>query len=210
MKKTRKSLSRDDWLRAARKVFVESGIDDVKIDRLAKAMKVTRGSFYWHFKDLEDLQGALLQDWQDRNHQEMDTVRMQWRGRSPSIHDIGAIWLEEGPEFPIFSMAIRVWARKSTMVAAVVRSVDYAWIKLLEQAFRADGRNDMEAHARARVLYFHRIGYWALPMNESVEDRCGLSPFFFEIFAGRKPDDRFFELHEEIIERMLRRNRQAG
>ena len=86
MKKTRKSLSREDWLDAARRVFVESGIDDVKIDRLAKAMKVTRGSFYWHFKDLEDLQGALLQDWQERNHREMDAVRTRWGDQSPSIH----------------------------------------------------------------------------------------------------------------------------
>ena len=105
-------------------------------------------------------------------------------------------------------MAVRVWARKSTMVASVVRSVDFAWIRLLEQAFRADGRDDMDSYARARVLYFHSIGYWALPMNESVEDRCDLSPFFYEVFTGRKPDKQFFEKHEEITGRMLKvRNR---
>jgi AcrR family transcriptional regulator len=43
-------FSREDWIASARKVLVESGVDDVKIDRLARKMKVTRGSFYWHFQ----------------------------------------------------------------------------------------------------------------------------------------------------------------
>ena len=209
MSKAKTSFTREDWIAAARKIFVESDIEEVKIDRIAKKLKVTRGSFYWHFQNLEDLQSALLQDWQERNMKEMDEVRERWREGSTRIHDVGAIWLEEDPDFPKFSMAVRIWARKAAMVANVVRSVDYAWIKLLEMPFRADGRSDIESTARARVIYFHRIGYWALPMLESIEDRCELSPYFYEIFTGRKPDEEFFAQHEELVRNLTNPRKRA-
>jgi len=59
---TTKRLTRDDWIDNARKVLVASGIEEVKVDRLARRMRVTRGSFYWHFEHRKDLLDALLSD----------------------------------------------------------------------------------------------------------------------------------------------------
>jgi AcrR family transcriptional regulator len=58
-----KQLTRDDWLREALRQC-GSGIDNVKIARLARAMGVSTGSFYWHFKDREDLLNSLLNYWE--------------------------------------------------------------------------------------------------------------------------------------------------
>jgi len=186
MAKEKGKLAREDWIIAARRVFVVSGIDDVKIDRLAKEMKVTRGSFYWHFKNLEDLQAAVLEDWQKQNLVEMDALRNKWRESGATIHDVGVAWSDEGSEFPTFSMAIRIWARKNQMVASAVRSIDHAWLKLLEEVFRPEGFNDDECHVRARILYYHRIGYWALPLNESQSELVRLGPSYFKALMGRE------------------------
>ena len=62
-KKKPRQLSREDWTEAARKQLVAAGIEEVKVDRLARKMKVTRGSFYWHFKNRKDLLDSVLRVW---------------------------------------------------------------------------------------------------------------------------------------------------
>ncbi|MBN9275118.1 MAG: helix-turn-helix transcriptional regulator, partial [Mesorhizobium sp.] len=54
-KAARRTLSREAWIAAARKVLEKRGIGEVKIDHLALQLKVTRGSFYCHFTSLADL-----------------------------------------------------------------------------------------------------------------------------------------------------------
>ncbi len=63
----RKQLQRFDWLQRALTVFVSEGIDAVRITRLADDLGVTRGSFYWHFENREDLIDALVSYWKDKN-----------------------------------------------------------------------------------------------------------------------------------------------
>ena len=45
-------LSADDWISQGLKALAKSGFTALKADPLAKAMGVSRGSFYWHFADL--------------------------------------------------------------------------------------------------------------------------------------------------------------
>lgn len=59
-------LTRDDWIDAAWTALSEGSIDTVKVDRLAKRLKVTRGSFYWHFKKREELIDAVVDRWLQR------------------------------------------------------------------------------------------------------------------------------------------------
>ena len=63
----RKQLQRVDWLLKALDIFVAEGIDAVRITRLADDLGVTRGSFYWHFENREDLISALVSYWKDKN-----------------------------------------------------------------------------------------------------------------------------------------------
>ena len=56
-------LSRDDWLAAALEVLYDEGVGNVSIVRIARDLGVTRGSFYWHFKDRHDLLRSLLDFW---------------------------------------------------------------------------------------------------------------------------------------------------
>jgi len=57
--------SREDWLRAARLALLHRGPDGVRVEPLARALGVTKGSFYWHFKDRGELMEALLREWED-------------------------------------------------------------------------------------------------------------------------------------------------
>ena len=59
----REPLARKDWIIAARKALIKGGIGAVRVVPLAKALQMTRGGFYWHFKGRQDLLDALLVDW---------------------------------------------------------------------------------------------------------------------------------------------------
>lgn len=58
-------LSATDWLDAGLKALAASGVAALKADPLAKALGVSRGSFYWHFRDVEAYHTAVLARWRD-------------------------------------------------------------------------------------------------------------------------------------------------
>jgi AcrR family transcriptional regulator len=180
----RQILTREDWIEAARKVLVAAGVDDVKVDRLSRQLKVTRGSFYWHFKNRKDLLDALLDGWKQQNLSEIAQVRNRRREAGPDMVEVVRIWLQEDPAYPTFDMAIRFWARKDPAVAALVRRTDDEWIGLLQAIFQANGEGELASLARARITYFHQIGYYALAIEESLEDRLALSPYYHAVLTG--------------------------
>jgi len=59
-----KSLGRKDWLRAARLALLRGGVEAVRVEKLARDLGVTKGSFYWHFKDRDELLELLLREWE--------------------------------------------------------------------------------------------------------------------------------------------------
>ena len=60
-----KDLSRNDWLKAARMALLTGGVEAVRVEKLARNLRVTKGSFYWHFKDREELLDLLLREWEE-------------------------------------------------------------------------------------------------------------------------------------------------
>ena len=75
----RRSLQRSDWLRQALTVFVTSGIDAIRITRLAADLDVSRGSFYWHFENREELIDAVVEFWKRKN---TEAIRLAVRDAS--------------------------------------------------------------------------------------------------------------------------------
>lgn len=177
-------LSREDWIEAARLVLIASGVDDVKVDRLAKELRVTRGSFYWHFKHRKDLLDALLAGWATQNRAELAQIRKRTKHVEEGLLEAVRIWLGEDPAYPTFDMAIRFWARKSREVAGLVRAIDEEWISLFAAIFESSGEDRMTALARARIIYFHQIGYYALALDEGLEERLALAPYYHRVLTG--------------------------
>ena len=58
-------LSARDWLDQGLKTLAKNGFTALKADPLAKAMGVSRGSFYWHFADIAAFHAAILKHWRE-------------------------------------------------------------------------------------------------------------------------------------------------
>ena len=85
---------------------------------------------------------------------------------------------------PRYDQAIRDWARTSRKVAEVLREVDQRRIGLLKQIFENFGYGGLDAEMRARVTYYHQVGYYAMHVKEPHERRLELAPYYADILTG--------------------------
>lgn len=188
------SLGRAQWLDAARAALIEGGIERVKVDVLAKTLGVTGGSFYWHFRDRPELLAALLEHWRSANTTSwFDAVAGAGDDPLAQFEAIVAMWIEEIDFSPAYDSAVRDWARNSPEAEAAVREVDARRIELLAGIFRGFGYAPRHAHVRARVTYFHQVGYYALRIIETRAQRRRLKPLYYESLLGVEVMRRYAE-----------------
>jgi len=180
----RKTLSRETWLEAARKVLERRGIAAVKIDALARQLKVTRGSFYFHFAGLSDLHAGLIDIWRQRNCAPFEALQHSETEGQVLFETVVRVWVDEKTFTPSLDLAIRDWSRSSRMLAADVEATDKLRLDLLARAFRGMGYSDDESIVRARITYLHQIGYYAVSFKESVADRKRYQPIYGRVLEG--------------------------
>ncbi len=180
-------LSQTDWIMAARDALISGGVHAVKVDLISSRLKITRGSFYWHFKSRAELLGALLELWESQNTKPFEEVAQGAdMDAVQKFADMVRLWLEEKDFDPAFDSAVRDWARSDPSVAKRIASIDTLRMSLLEKVFREMGYEDKEAMVRARVTYYHQIGYYALDVHESKKRRRELLPYYIEILMGSR------------------------
>jgi len=183
--RTREVLTRQDWINAARTALIKSGIGAVRIVPLAKDLGVTRGGFYWHFSGRKDLLDALLDDWERTNTASFEKIL----GRDPrdghaEFRALVDLWVSESEFSPAWDSALRNWATLSKQAAAVVRRVDESRIAMIREIFLHLGYKDPQALVRARIMYFHQVGYYTLALGETREQREKLLPVYVEALLG--------------------------
>lgn len=181
------SLGRADWIAVARATLITNGVAGVKVERLAANLGVTVGSFYWHFATRGALLDALLVDWVQGNSRPFYTaVESAGPGAAAQFAAIIRMLIEEIDYSPGYDIAVRDWARTDPKVARTVRRIDDRRIALLQRIFRDFGYNETEAFIRARVTYFHQVGYYAMRVRETQEQRLAYAPLYLDILAGPK------------------------
>ena len=166
----RAGLTPDDWVRAATQVLVDHGIDHVRVDVLAGELNVTRGSFYWHFRDREDLLRRVLKAWQDRATVALTQRLERAHGDSPQQQLRDVISLPHrgraAGRAARIELAIRAWARRDAMAREALDEADRNRIAYHAQIFETLGFAPEESRLRAFALY-------GLEVAESLLHRQG-------------------------------------
>lgn len=157
---TKVQLTPHDWIQAAAEVLVDKSVDAVRVEVLSKNLGVTRGSFYWHFKDRDDLLRQLLVWWRDTATEQIierfekrnikprellrDLLMLPFRGKAAQVA-------------AATELAIRGWARRDDMARQYVDEVDSKRLSYIAQCFSALGFDIGEARLRAFALYSYEI-----------------------------------------------------
>jgi len=179
-------LGRQGWLTAARDALIQGGIASVQIGKLARRLKVTRGGFYWFFSSRQQLLDELLADWERTNTDAMNEVLVgSSHDGMAELHAVVDMMLTGKKYIPAWDAAMRDWARSSSKAAKAVLRVDAARIEVFKQIFLDMGCGEDEAFVRARISYFHQVGYHTLGVQESHEQRMRLLPLYIRYLTGR-------------------------
>lgn len=197
--------SPEGWLEAAYELLLESGVDSVKIQPLAAKLKLSRTSFYWFFKDREELLDALVARWRDKN---TGGLIRQCEAYAESIAEamlnVFDCWLDTSLFDSQFEFAVRSWALQSPEVATEVQSADRLRLEAMKRMFMRFGFKDISADVRARTMYLTQIGYISMQPTEDPAMRMRRIPEYVEIFTGEAPEqrelDRFLARHGHGIE----------
>jgi len=150
-------LERSDWIRAATEVLAHEGKDAVRIENLAKKLRISKGSFYWHFRDREDLLGAVLDAWES-GHNEWNVEENEVH-RDPAGRWAGLVELLSRPSRARVDVAIFSWAREEEKVSRRVREIERKRVAHLQQVFREIGFTAQQAAEWSDAAMLVRLGW---------------------------------------------------
>ena len=197
-------VTRDDWLRAALETLIEHGVDRVKILNLAARLGVSRSSFYWYFKDRKALLDTLVEHWRQTNTKAIVTqAALPSSSIAEGVLHIFQCWVDSRLFDPRLDFAVREWARRSAPVRKILDEADEERVTAIAHLFRRHDFDPTEAFVRARVLYFMQIGYYALDLGESLDQRQALAKHYVKCFTGQDAPERDLAAFLDLIDRTV-------
>ena len=182
----RTSTTREQWLAAAQDALIHTGVDGVRPEALTVTLGADTQEFARHFDDRAALLSALVSAWEGTALKPIEAI-----DATPDAYALQrfetftATWLDSEPPSLVYDSAIRHWAQIDDEVAARVGRIDDERIARLTQIFRELGHEQEEAFIRARITYFHQIGYYAMGVKETRESRRQYWPLYMWILTGR-------------------------
>jgi AcrR family transcriptional regulator len=148
-------LTKDDWIRHGLATLAKHGANALKVGPMADGLKVSRGSFYWHFRDIGDFRAQLLQTWQE---QATDRVIRDLEARKDRPDRLKQLMRRAFATKRGLDRAIRSWAAEDREVAAIVSSVDARRVAYIARMLAAAGVEGQRAQRRAAFLYWAFLG----------------------------------------------------
>jgi AcrR family transcriptional regulator len=152
------ALTKADWINAGWLLMANQGVEAVKVEVLARQLEVSRGSFYWHFKNRRELLEEILKRWETET---LWLIEESQQETTPEARLIKMFALaEELFDLPDPEAAIFIWANQEPRVQERVRIVETRRVNYLNQLLQDYGFDETEARQKAEIGYFAFMGFW--------------------------------------------------
>ena len=159
---SRERLSRKDWIDAASQEFAVGGPAAVTVEMLARKMGVTKGSFYWHFKDRDELLTSVLAQWRDDATMSIiENIERQGGPHRQRLKILADVVLQEVEPLELggrLELAFRNWARQDELANNAVAAVDHLRLQYLTRHFAGLGLPHGRAVVHAHLYYSNMLG----------------------------------------------------
>lgn len=165
-------LNRQRWLTAGLQALANEGPEGLRIMPIAEQLRVTKGSFYWHFNNLNEYQAALLEAWEKSYTQE--AIHCLENDKADPASKLRT-WIT-GAAYVDFKLdrAIRSWSLNNPAVQEVRARVDQDRIDYLAKLLKAVGWSKDEALTLAQWTYCAWVGYAMLEGASTTEKQLRL------------------------------------
>lgn len=157
-------LSKSSWLQHGLETLARKGFEALKAEPMAKALNVSRGSFYWHFKDIRDFRQGILELWRERATLQVIQATDE---SHPAQSRLMALVHRSFDADHHLEAAIRAWAAQNKEAAEVAQSVDVERINYLADLLVSEGVSPDKAKHRAMFVYWAYLGQTLKPRDHS-------------------------------------------
>jgi AcrR family transcriptional regulator len=193
------------WLDAAYEMLVESGVESVKVMPLAKRLKLSRTSFYWHFQSREALLDALVDRWQEKNTGNLVAQTERYAETvTEAMLNLFDCWIEPQLFDSEMDFAIRNWAHQSADLNKTLQQADQQRVAAIRAMFQRFEYDQERAEAHALPVYYTQVGYISMMVTEPAHTRLARMPTYVKIYTGHFPTDseiaRFMARHQNLTE----------
>lgn len=186
-RKTRpSSLDRATWIKGALAALADEGHAGLRVETLAKRLHVTKGSFYWHFRDRRDLVDAVLEEWKIGRIADIHKQTAARPGEEMAAlrHTIDVYSAGKNRKGLPIELAVREWASRDARVASVVEEVDAERVACAARLFERLGMDPAEAAARSVLLYAYVFGFSLMRCNRFLPDSSAAKAWITDRIAG--------------------------
>jgi AcrR family transcriptional regulator len=154
---------RSAWIEEGLRALADGGPDAVRVEPLARSLGVTKGGFYWHFKDRGALLREMLEGWErlgvDDVIERLESGGGDARAKLRELSQIARAPDEKLHIDPLsVDLAIRDWARRDQAVARRLRRIDNRRMEYMRSLFRDFCSDEDEVEARCMVAFSLWIG----------------------------------------------------
>lgn len=149
-------LSKEEWLEHSLHTLATQGFTALKADKLAKSLGVSRGSFYWHFKDLKDFHTQVLETLKTLMV-DVTIAALEGAELSPKAKLEKLVTIAVSGD-PSLSLAARAWGFNVPDVQPYVEEVDKVCLAYVVSLLEEMGFEKEVAKVKGRIIYAGYIG----------------------------------------------------
>ena len=181
---TKKNLTKKKWLELALDILVIEGNTNLRIDHLVQCMGVTKGSFYWHFKDRAEFIRNLLEYWAEVSTEVVVEHMSEIQG-SAEVRLFELMRFITRKDLTRYDIAIRAWALMEPQVAYIVKNTDEQRISFIQNLFQEMGFEGQEMEMRANTLVTVHAMEHGLLIKRTTEERLEMLKLHHEMLTRR-------------------------
>ncbi len=160
---------RGAWVDAALQALSEAGPDAVRVEALATRLGVSKGGFYWHFKDRRALLEEMLDTWEKRGTDDV-IARIESEPGDPRAKVQQLFDLSPTADFTA-ELAVRDWSRRDAGVAERLHRIDSRRMEFLRSLFGEFCVDEEDVEARSMLAYSLLIGSYFIAARHGDRSR---------------------------------------
>jgi len=167
---TRKPLSAENWLTLALDTLDNYGIHKVNVEYLARELGVTKGSFYWHFKNRDALLNEMLNYWaKNLTTDVIERSELNGQDTKEILFQLMSIITTE--RVGRYETAIRAWSAHNEMARTILEDVDKQRLKYITKLFLGMDFDKPDAEIRARLMMYYQVAEQGIYLKDSKTKR---------------------------------------
>ncbi len=145
---------RENWEDAALTAIAAHGLRSLAIPDLARTLGVTKGSFYWHFRGIQELLDAALHRWEEMDRATLEELR----GIAEPRARLTALFVQSMERREAHALFVTLSGSSDPQVAAALRRISDRRLRFLVDSYQALGFTRGEAREQALLAYTAYVG----------------------------------------------------